>query len=323
VAVILLSCIATFASFGCSLAIDADRQQCADDSECSAYSGSSCVSGICQGATLSSGGGSGSGGASGSGGGKGIGNIPNTNDNDWSCVGKPAKTTPEPGPFTIGMRLANILTTIGGYEKAAAKLCPLLDLDCTTPIKTGLTDADGRVTFEDVTKNLASYVWFTRETMAGEDETSTMVPTIFVFNRHLDRDIIEPPLAVQAVTPALIAGLTGALGAPQIDGNGISLNNVFDCNGKAAADVTFKLVKREGEETDATVFYANGSIPSADLEATTSSGFGGLVNATPGSITVEAYVTELDGVTTHRVANFSFFIKPNTLTLVRLVPSGF
>jgi len=315
----LFSCIAAIAAVGCSLAIDADRQQCAADSDCSdnGVPGTCTSAGICSELASGSGGGSGSGGATGSGGGNGIGNTPN----DWSCVGKPPKPSETNGPFTVTLRIANILASTGAYSGATAKLCQTLDLSCATPIRTEVTNLDGRVTFDGLAKNFSSFVWFTRPATGDETEQTAMSPTLFFFNRHIEKDILDPPLAVQAVTPDLIATLTAAAGAPQVEGNGISLNSIFDCAGKAAAEVRFKLLKKPQDTNEATIFYAVKSLPNADATQTDTSGFGGLVNATPGTVTLEAWVGPEDDE--HKVATSTFVIKPNSLTHMRLVPDGF
>lgn len=302
----LLGCIT---SIGCSLAIDADRQQCADDSECSAFLGSRCSSaGICESITSGSGGG-------GSGGSKA---VPNTPTNDWSCIGKPPPVTEGTGPFTVKMRASNILGTVG-VPGATAKVCLLIDVECTQPSATVVADSEGYFTLQ-LTKNFTGFIWVTPPD--GLPEAEAVSPSIFYFNRQPQADIIDTPIAVQMATPQLIGQLTTSLGSPQKDGNGLSLNNIFDCAGKAAEGVTFKIVVDEGEEIppETTVFYANGSIPSKEAKATTSSGYGGVVNAPTGNITLEAFIN-VDDVE-YKVASSIYYIKTNSLSLKRLVPHG-
>ena len=302
---------------GCSLAIDADRQQCAADSDCrdNGVPGTCTSAGICSVEPLT-----GAGGASGSGGGGGGGGktVPNTPTNDWSCVGKPPPTTEGVGPFTVKMRASNILGTTG-IPGATAKVCLLIDVECTRPSATVVADSDGYFTLL-LAKNFTGFVWVTPP--PGVPETDAVSPSLYFFNRQPHADIIEAPIAVQMATPQLIGQLTASLGASQVEGNGISLNNIFDCAGKAAEGVIFKRAVKDGEmlSEETTIYYAKGSIPSKEEKATTSSGYGGVVNAPPGNVTLDAFIT-VDEVE-YKVASGIFYVKPNSISLKRLVPDG-
>jgi hypothetical protein len=312
VTVVLLSCIAAFAAFGCSLAIDADRQQCADDSECVAYSGSSCVSGICQGATSSSGGASGNGGAAGTGASTSSGGQSNISPDDpmWGCVRSGGLPKPPEDPdatLEVSMKLTNVVGGVVG-ETVTARLCKKLEPTCNPPLDTQETNADDIVTFRNIPKALSAFVWFT---------SPSTTPGLYFFNPSINQDMQN--VAVQIATPASVAALTGLLQNPQKDGNGLSLINVVDCENKPAAGVRFESdVAMEG--TDMSVFYAVGSLPTSDATETDTSAFGGFVNIPPRSITVKGVIGPVDDPSV--VAKASIFVKPNSLSYLKLVPSG-
>jgi hypothetical protein len=306
VTLVLLACAA---SMGCSLMIDADRQQCASNSDCEASSpGSACSSaGICENATSGMGGASGSGGAGPSSGGN---NNISPDDPMWGCTrtGGLPKPPDDPDPtLEVSMKLTNVVGGVVG-ETVTARLCKKLEPTCNPPLDTQESDENDVVTFRNIPKNLSAFVWFT---------SPSTTPGLYFFNPSINQDMAN--VAVQIATPASVEALTGLLQNPQVDGNGLSLINVVDCAGKPAAGVRFESdVAMEG--TDMSVFYAVGSLPTSDATETDSAAFGGFVNIPPRSITVRGVVGPVDNPSV--IAKASIFVKPNSLSYLKLVPSG-
>jgi hypothetical protein len=122
-------------------------------------------------------------------------------------------------------------------------------------------------------------------------------------------------VSVQVVTPGIVTALTMSFKAQQLDGNGLTLINVADCNGKAAVGVS---IVADGIDPGAVEFYSVGGLPTAAASETAAEGFGGFVNLPPGPLAVKGVV----GGTKRELQTISVLIRAGSITYAKLVPLG-
>jgi len=256
---------------GCSLAVDAGRTQCSEDSDCTkrggTFAGSVCQNSVCvlpeseAGMTKPPPDHMPDAGPAKTDGGK--------NDAgpvvvaDWSCMDEPKVVTPELGPFHVSLKLTDINAMNPPPKGVQGQLCNKLDPDCASPLgDLQISDANGVMAFDAITKNFAGYVALTG---AG------FTPGLFFFNPPVYRDL--DAIAVQEIPPTLVTGLISLLKQQNDPNGGIVLEHVTDCKGVNAAHVSFA-----ANVQSATRYYAIGGLPTTAATETDTAGFGGFVN---------------------------------------------
>jgi hypothetical protein len=270
---------------GCNLIIEPDRVQCSRDEDCANrggdFAGTVCVESTCQRVVVE--------------------------DLTWGCLKKPPEVVSDPGPFTINFHAQEILTQ-DPVPGAAVKVCRKIDVECEDPEATGLvTDANGDVSLQisrtSAGAAFSGYVMF---------DKAEMVSGIYMFNPAVTSDLT---LTVQIASPGIVAALTGSVGAPQLEDRGIMLLNVLDCEGKAAAGVSYK---SDHFDDASRVFYTVDGLPNTSVNATDATGYGGFVNIIPGTVAVTAEL-ESSGA---RVDTTSYVVRAGAITYSRLVALG-
>jgi hypothetical protein len=289
---LLPTCVALL---GCSLTVDADRQQCSSDLDCTsrgtAFANSTCVASLCKEALVTQ--------------------KPDSDagpkaitDPKWSCLDQPAVATTEPGPFNVTFKLTDILSQ-SPQVGITAKACRKLDVNCEKPDGASLlTDENGEVTFQ-IARGFTGYMEFSG---------GTIMPGMYFFNPPVDSD--RASVAVQIVTPGIVDALTKSIGSPQQPDLGLMLINAQDCQGAAGVNVTFVA---GGTGQGAPGFYSIGGLPASNATATDSAGYGGFVNVTPGTVPIKGIINDIDGI---EMQTISLLVRAGTITYGRVVPLG-
>jgi hypothetical protein len=119
---------------------------------------------------------------------------------------------------------------------------------------------------------------------------------MYFFNPPVARNISNIVLVMSSATT--VSGLAALAGVTQDNGRGFVLLSVVDCTGVPASGVT---LSSSPQDPQSRTFYAKEGFPSASATATDSSGYGGLMNASLGTLTLSAsfadYSREIDEVT--------------------------
>jgi len=217
--------VALFGSAGCSLTLDADRVQCSSDADCAArgpaFAESVCVASVCEPA-----------------------------DPRWACLGAANPAAGDDGPFAVTMHVRDLLNQ-SPVADVQADVCSKVDVACSNPRFTTLSDADGRVTLS-VDAAFSGFVAFT---------SSETVPTRYFFNPPINDDQEVAPLSLSQ--PAARGALLQQLGASPEQGD--ILLTASDCTGAPAADVTFELTP---QSESAVGYYLLNGLPSPNATAT-------------------------------------------------------
>ncbi|HWO15054.1 MAG TPA: hypothetical protein VNN80_36375 [Polyangiaceae bacterium] len=184
---------------GCSLVVDAEREQCSTDLDCrvrgAAFAEALCIDSLCQA------------------------------DPTWACVDS-LSTPPEQAPVEASLSLVSFFdrSPIPGVH---ATLFSGLDLELRSPLDTADTDAEGRATLS-VPANFEGLV---RLDADGVIEPTLYYPTLPV-------SAATGLGQVFAGTPGGSANLAGLIGAvPQAE-RGIALVTLQDCNAGGGAGAT-------------------------------------------------------------------------------------
>ena len=239
---------------------------------------------------------SGSGGspASGSGSGPGGGAGP------WACLGQPS-TTEDGVDTSMDFALNNILG--GRITDAEATLCLMTDVGCAAPVSPPVASDDTGLVTLTVPGSFFGYALFT---------SASAWPSLYVIGRSSYGG--AAPKTVQFASANTVAALSGAIGSPQLDGNGLVTINVRDCSGKPGPGVRFVF---DSFRDTPVPFFAIGSIPDKDAVETDASGFGGFVNVLPGTLSLRAVLN--DG-TERVVGTTRVVVHANALTVATIAP---
>jgi hypothetical protein len=265
---------------GCSVVVDADRPQCSTDAECvsrgGAFADSFCSAGICQSNSMSP---------------------------QWTCPGIPSSMTPA---FKLTLHLNDAV-----FQKqlpgVTAQLCRKLDINCTTPSNTTVSDASGTVTLQ-VEAGFDGYV-----TLSGD----MFVPELYAITppRAGDLDVSASMLSFAAA-----AGLTQAAGGAWLTDRGLVLLNTTDCAGSNLADVSYA-VATGAKDNSSYVFYTAKNFPTSGASATDESGYGGVVNLLPGVVTISATLAA-NGPGARTVGNVSLNVRAGYVSFSSVSPSS-
>jgi len=221
----------------------------------------------------------------------------------WSCLG----TTPEPpavtDEFDVTFTVQHLVSQ-KALPGVKVRLCLKLDVACTNSVSgEQQTDESGKVTF----KIRAGFDGYARI------EGDAIIPGLFFFNPPLARDL--PSVLISIGSQDVIALLAQQAGAVQSADRGLALLSVRDCKGAPGEGVQ---LSTGAADPKAVLFYSEQGLPSSSAKQTDSSGYGGLLNAAPGTLTFSATVAS----TGQRVGQTTLLVQSGAITYGTVVPSG-
>jgi hypothetical protein len=189
----------------------------------------------------------------------------------------------------------------------SVRLCRKLDVDCTEATalsNSALVDEKGNAAFQ-VEGAFAGYARF--------EGRADSVPGMYFFNPPVAKDTMD--IAVQLSAPAVVAGLVQLTGTTPDSTRGMVLLSVLDCTGAPASGI---ILESNLNADQGKIFYSKAGIPDGMATMTDESGYGGLVNASPGAITLSALVAK----NKKRVGEVTVLVQAGTQTMTKLVPDG-
>jgi hypothetical protein len=262
----------------CSFVVDSDRVQCSNDSECQAR-GAQFIGSVCSKDEKVC--------------------MP---EPAWRCLDQPPEPPPTSGKFKAPFHVQHVITQMP-LSGIRARVCRRLDVLCSTPLgEERVTDAQGNVTL-DVDASFEGYVYF----------EGTDVRGLYFFNPPVVRDLSEISLSIgNREVIGLLAAQAGAVQAP---GRGVILLSAHDCTGAPAAGITIAAVDAP---PDTVPFYSEQSLPSGSAKQTDDTGYGGLLNVEPASVTFTATIAK----TQRRLGQITVLARDGAITYGRIVPYG-
>jgi len=222
------------------------------------------------------------------------------------------------------------------------RVCGKLDVDCTNPLFTGVTDAGGALEF-DVPTGRAGFDGYVElvspaapctdsalfgpasgqicallpgcDSQSPDDrcQVAPYVRTLQFFNPPIAAALPQP-LTLNIISSPALLGLVRASGANFDPGSGHVLLTALDCAGKPAAGVAYSM--RQGAGKVLEMYMESGVLTRARTE-TDATGMGGFSLVPPGFVDISAYNSS--GA---RVGGVGVVAAPFTLTSTVLVPSG-
>ncbi len=292
----------------CSILLDTSAQQCVKDSDCRSRGGSflnaKCENQVCRPPDAGGGSGGGTGGSGGSGGGS-VDAAPDVPaDPVWGCLDNIVLDPPLPGMPMVEVTLPFFdLINMVPITGVGVRVCPKLDVTCSRPLNTQLAIADDMgISRVKVPSGFDGYGQVIELTDGGEPISGgaadagdagdaaagpigRLVPSTVYFNPPIVRD------TAYGIVPLFSRNDIDMLA--QVQGNtwdrslGIMFVGILDCSRKPVSGATWdpSIVDMRSKR----FFYING-LPDESASATDATGFGGLLNAPTGSITVNARV---------------------------------
>jgi len=224
-------------------------------------------------------------------------------DPKWDCVGEPRAPAAGPGPFTARFTIQHLVTQ-GPLKDIQARLCRKLDVECSDAVgEASVTDSQGKVTLS-TPAGFDGYVRF---------ESPATSNLLFFFNPPVTRD--QPDTQLSIGGPEVIGLLAKQARVDQDTGRGVILIGARDCAGGIAPGVT---LAANVHDAIATSFYSEQGLPSGTATQTDSAGYGGLLNAAPGSITFTGIVA----ATGLEFGHVTVLAQAQSLTYGSVVPDG-
>lgn len=272
----LVSLVGLVLPCACSVIMDADRKQCSTDEDCAATA--SALGSVCE---------------------ESFCRLPAR----WECLAAPGEE-PEStaqGNYSLSFLVRDTVTQMP-HVGLEARLCRRLQVDCAeTASAAGATDTSGELTVS-VPANFDGYVRFSGPEVA---------PTLYFLNPPVTED--RAGISISASSAATMAGLSALTGATPDPGLGVVLVTAFDCLGDPADGAT---ISAPDVGTEARSFYVRNGLPSTTATTTDATGYSGIVNAEPGTV---SFFAERDGVS---LGSVTVLVQPSSQTLARIVPYG-
>jgi hypothetical protein len=277
-------------SLGCSVIVDASREQCSSTSDCvargPAFARSACIDSLCQ---------------------EPVG--------PWRCLTNPV----EPAlPTTSTVRASlQVCDSLRGCSSSltqlTARLCAKLDPGCSNPILANISNDNGVFEF-DAPTGMAGFDGYLEvsappvlctdsEVFGGASATvCALLPqcdrtmpdqrcaippysrTLRFFNPPLVADAQLPPLMIVSTASSL--GIAQAAGVAYDPTQGGLLVTALDCDGMGAAGLTFSI--DEHPEGTVQMMYLENNIPTRARQETDATGIGLFVGVPVGFVNVAA-----------------------------------
>jgi hypothetical protein len=264
----------------------------------------------------------------------------------WHCLSgaAPAAATVTKPTATVRVQPCNFIANCTtGVSGLTARLCDKRDVGCLAPRLVNLTEADGEFRFEvptagggfagylaidspaafctDATtfgavagKALCDLVAPKCDVTAPDDRCATKVyaSSMLFFNPPILNDV-ETPLSLQMFPVSGLPSVLAAAGLEIDPKGGNLLIQALDCDGHAAAGVTFGIAQFEDQVHP---LYVENGIVSSIAGGTDSAGLGGFVGVPPGFVSVVGHNAQ--GAVIGAVGVQS---APSVLTYTTLVPA--
>jgi len=206
------------------------------------------------------------------------------------------------GPFTVTMHVQDVLAG-APLPGVTAQLCRKLDLACEKPIREA--ESDGKGSFQiEVEGSFDGYVQLTSPSIA---------PSLYFFNPPVSADRELPPISL--ASPLVAAGIALQSGGTLLSDHGIILLTTSDCEGKAAANISYSVGGAQDPATFA--FYLVANLPTSNTTMTDDTGYGGLINIPPGVSTITAVLASDQT----KVGTISLLVRPGHVTYSS-IPAG-
>jgi hypothetical protein len=238
-------------TFGCSLVLDVEGEQCTSDDDCVGLFGRDFVctpQRVC--VEPNAGDGDGDAGMQGDGG----SNLPP----EWQCIEEPPRIVIPQQNRSLTLRLAvTDFVDLTQPEGLVGRACNGMDVDCSSPvIEDVVPDNEGYLVFEDLPHGWVGYL---------ELEAPEYLPTLVFSNKPYTVD--EMPEGPTLLTLDSLRSITEGGGEMINEDRGIVLLVVYDCLGNPAEGVRLVQEEREGEEPEMP-YYFEGSLPDRDRTET-------------------------------------------------------
>jgi hypothetical protein len=214
--------------------------------------------------------------------------------NDWSCIGQLEAKTFEAGD-AVGNLTVVELQDDSPLVDITVNVCSVDDTDCATPLDSGVTDADGRVTL-DVTKAEQRYL----------ELTGPGILDAISFNNGPPRSDPFDEL-VRVISPesfAVVENLIGVTADPTRGHAGIQAN---DCQGAIGVGVTFEISTADADTVIG--YFSPVGAPNPALTETGVDGRAAVANIPAGPATITATVAATGQV----IGTRTFFVRPEAI----------
>jgi hypothetical protein len=271
-----LSALTLVSVFGCSLTIDPDLKQCTQDSDCAArgskFTGTKCVNSACQAVS------------------------------NWACLDTPRQVSTGVGSFQVTVQLLDG-TSLKPIQGVEVRACHKVDVECTAPAGSTVSDGDGQVTLS-VPGETGSYLSLKHD---------GVVPSLYFFNPTPTADTSLEP--VYMIKTEILPVMTALIGAEQLSDRGLVYITSFNCAGSQTAGVSLAVAQGDAQTIP---YYIIDSLPNKLATATDKDGWGGFFNLKPGTATITGQLQDTQRV----LGAISLIVRPGTVTYGRMVPVG-
>jgi hypothetical protein len=269
-------------SLQCSLAIDAEREQCSTTADCRARGGefaeSVCKNSVC------------------------------IADPAWSCVSEEASTVTEPSTkqFVVRIPVISVLSQ-APMAGVTARMYRKIDVDAANPLGDPVvSDAKGVI---ELTVD-SGYDGFL--TLSHAD----IGPSLYFFNPPVKKNETVAP--IRLASPAMVSALFQQVGKTFDPTRGIVVLTAEDCTGAPAGGIAFTSTMSDAATQP---FYSVDGLPTTSTQSTDASGYGGLIGLTPGTLAITGSRNAV-GDTTEAIGKLSLFVKASSVSYSRMVPNG-
>ena len=221
----------------------------------------------------------------------------------WSCDAVLPADAPS-YKLTMHLQDAVNMSPLPGIQ---GHFCRKLDVTCENPVGTVVADSAGVITAQ-IEAGFDGYLELT-------DPNSKISPSLYFLTPPAAGDLELP--SVPLANPFIAAGIVkSAGGTTWLSDRGLVLLNAFDCSGNAAADISFSVGGTAAP--DSFIFYVVGTLPTANVAATDTSGYGGLVNMPEGVTTISALLAP----SARKVSKISILVRRGYISYSRVTPNS-
>jgi hypothetical protein len=218
----------------------------------------------------------------------------------WSCLGSVVWPPVGTGYINATLNLKNIVTyaPIVGVN---ARVCRKLDVSCEQPIFDGLQSDELGKLLVQAPSGFDGYV---------ELKGSNAIPGSYFFYPPLTETREVPFVPILPLSD--FTGFAQLVGSQILPERGHLVLGAYDCSHKFTEGVS--IFSPEADASSST-FYLIKGIPNSKAEATDSSGYGGILNLRPGSVTLSGRL-----ITGEIIGTESLLIRGGEITYTSLLP---